>query len=171
MHPSAAAARGFTLLEVLVVLLIMGLMLGLVSALVLPDDRARLDVETRRLAQLLTLAGEQSRVSGRAIAWTVQPPGYRFSQRDTGAGWTEMTRSELLRPRELPAGMAITGLRVENAPSTGPMRLEFSTDGTASAFTIDLSLGTSRSAIAGSPVGEIVVLEEEGVRHALPSPP
>lgn len=171
MPVNPAADQGFTLLEVLVVLLIMGLVVGLVSVMVLPDDGARLDVETGRLAQLLALAGEQARISGRPIAWTVQPPGYRFWQRDPGAGWTEMSGAELLRPRELPAGLAITGLRVENTPATGPMRLEFSADGSASAFTIALNLGRAQSAIAGSPVGEIAVVASQGVRDGPPQPP
>lgn len=166
-----ATQTGFTLLEVLVVLLIMGVMAGLVSAMLLPDDRARLDVETGRLAQLLALAGEQAQASGQAIAWTVQPPGYRFWRRSPETGWTEMGEDQLLRPRELPAGMAVTGLRVENAASTGPMRLEFSADGASTAFTVELSMAAARSAIAGSPVGEVVVVPGEGVRDAVPSPP
>jgi len=168
---SAATGNGFTLLEVLVVLLIMGLLAGMATVLLLPDDRARLGVETERLAQLLVLASDQSRVSGLAIAWTAQPPGYRFWQRDPRAGWTEMTGNDLLRPRDFPAGMAISGLRVENSPATGPMRLEFGPHGAATAFTIGLSLGTERSTITGSPIGEIAVVRGAGARDALPSTP
>lgn len=168
---ATATCPGFTLLEVMVVLLIMGLLVGLVSALVLPDDQARLDVETERLAQLLALAGEQARISGHDVAWTVQPAGYGFSQRKAGAFWTEATGDDLLRSRELPAGMAIVELRVENTPATGPLRLEFRADGEALAFTIGLRLGTARSAIAGSPVGQITVVDSAGGRNALAATP
>lgn len=168
---SSAASTGFTLLEVMVVLLIMGLLVGLVSAMVMPDDQARLDVETERLARLLALAGEQSRISGHDIAWTAQPAGYGFLQREAGSFWTQITGSDLLRSRELPSGMAIVELRVENTPATGPLRLEFSAHGAPLAFTIGMRLGTARSAIAGSPIGEIAVVDNAGGRNALAAPP
>ena len=166
-RPSTArAGRGFTLLEVLVVLLVMGLLVGLASALVLPDDRARLAVEGERLARLLELAAEEARLGGHAIAWTAEPPGYRFSQHDPAIGWTEPGGRDLLRPRALPAGMALLGLRVENTPASAPLRLEFSSDGAAQAFTLELGLGTARATIAGSPLGEIAVVADAGGRDA-----
>ncbi|PZO06675.1 MAG: type II secretion system protein GspH [Lysobacteraceae bacterium] len=164
---ASTTGTGFTLLEVMVVLLIMGLLVGLVSALVLPDDQARLDVETQRLAQLLALASEQSRMGGHDIAWTVLPAGYGFLQREAGSFWTPVAGSDLLRARELPSGMAIVDLRVENTPATGPQRLEFNADGAALAFTLGLRLGTARSAIAGSPIGDIAVVDSAGVGNAL----
>ena len=65
-----APISGFTLLELLVVLLIMGLFAGLVGALAQPDERALLRFEADRLAQLLDLAAEESRLTGKPIAWT-----------------------------------------------------------------------------------------------------
>ncbi|MDP1716865.1 MAG: type II secretion system protein, partial [Burkholderiales bacterium] len=44
--------RGFTLIEMLVVMLIMGLLVGLVATITRPDDRALLRIEAERLAQL-----------------------------------------------------------------------------------------------------------------------
>ena len=70
--------RGFTLIEMLVVLMIMGLMVGLVSAIARPDDRALLQVEATRLAALLDFAAEHSRLTGKSIAWTANGPDYRF---------------------------------------------------------------------------------------------
>ncbi len=165
----ASAIRGFTLLEVLVVLMIMGLLVGLVSAVALPDERARLDVESERLARLLALAREEARFSGRAIAWTAEPPGYRFWQHDREHGWGEIRGRDLLLPRTLPRDMDVVGLRVENSPVTGPLRLEFNSDGTATAFTLELGLGRANSTIAGSPVGAIAVVEPEGGRDAVPA--
>jgi len=158
----ASASRGFTLLEVLVVLLIMGLLVGLISARLLPDDRARLGVEAERLARLLALAGEEARIGGDAVAWTAEAAGYRFWRQDAAAGWRELEDRDLLRPRTLPAGMAVLGLRVENAPASGPLRLEFSAGGAASAFSLVLGLGDERARITGSPVGVIAVDDAGG---------
>jgi general secretion pathway protein H len=160
----ASAGRGFTLLEVLVVLLIMGLLVGLVSAVLLPDDRARLAVESERLARLLALAGEEARIGGDAVAWTAGPAGYRFWRHDAAAGWHELEDRDLLRPRTLPAGMAVLSLRVENAPATGPLRLEFS------AGSLVLGLGEARAHITGSPVG-VIAVDAAGGRDALAPTP
>ncbi|GAB2663998.1 hypothetical protein GCM10027193_17560 [Arenimonas aestuarii] len=157
------------MLEVLVVLMIMGLLVGLVSAVALPDDRARLGLESERLARLLALAREEARFSGHAVAWTAEPPGYRFWQHDREVGWSEIRGRDLLLPRTLPRDMHLLGLRVENSPVTGPLRLEFSSDGAASAFTLELGLGKARTTITGSPVGHIAVIDDEGGHGAIPA--
>ena len=154
--------RGFTLIEMLVVLMIMGLFIGLVSTTWLPDDRAVLRLEAERLAQLLDFTATEAQLTGTSIAWTADASGYRFWRSGEDAEWTEIRDRELLRARSLPQGMAVSGLRVENLRPQGAMRLEFAPQGSSLAFTIGMSLGTERYAIAGSPVGEIRVLPGEG---------
>lgn len=155
-------ARGFTLIEVLVVLLIMGLFVGLVSAIVRPDDRGLLRVEAGRLAQLLDLAAAESRLTGKSIAWTADGPGYRFWRMSGHADWLEARDSDLLRARALPQGMVIRSLQIENGPAHGAMRLEFAPYNAALAFHIEMSLGAARYAVAGSPVGEVRAVAWEG---------
>ncbi|MDO8312725.1 MAG: prepilin-type N-terminal cleavage/methylation domain-containing protein, partial [Sideroxyarcus sp.] len=82
--------RGFTLIEMLVVLLIMGLLAGLVSTISQPDDRARLRVEVERLAQLMNIADTESRLTGKSLAWTADGPGYRFWKFSEDSGWSEI---------------------------------------------------------------------------------
>lgn len=154
--------RGFTLIEVLVVLLIMGLCVGLVSVIVRPDERGLLHVEAERLAQLLDLAAVESRLTGSAIAWTADGAGYRFWRRTGDGGWSEVRDSDLLRARALPQGMRISGLRIENMAARGLMRLEFVPQGATESYSIDLSLGAARYAVVASPIGEVQVVPGEG---------
>ena len=61
--------RGFTLVELLIVIVIVALAASLV-ALALPDrDAARLEEEGARLSALLEMARAESRVSGVAVRW------------------------------------------------------------------------------------------------------
>lgn len=160
-------SRGFTLIEMLVVLLIMGLLVGLVSTTTRPDERGQLRIEADRLAQLLELAGTESRLTGKSIAWTADGPGYRFWRFSEEAGWSEVADDDLLRARTLPAGMMISGLRVETMkPAGGQFRLEFAPNGSTLAFTIALSLGALHYRVSGSPIGEILALGDEGESHA-----
>jgi len=164
-----AGWRGFTLIEMLVVLMIMGLFLGLVSAVARPDDRAVLRLETERLAQLLDFAAAEARLTGRSIAWTADASGYRFWRSGDDANWSEIRDSDLLRARMLPQGVALSRFRVENMRPQGAMRLEFAPSGYSLAFTIAMSLGAERYAVTGSPVGDVRIVPGEGVADGKPA--
>jgi type II secretion system protein H len=125
---------GFTLIELLVVLLIMGLLAGLVGTFVRPDERAVLRVEADRLAQLLELAADESRLTGKPLAWTADATRYQFWRWRGDAGWIE-AREDSLRPRSLPPGMAVSGPRIEFDPYV------------PAAYEVRLSLGEAREQI------------------------
>ncbi len=154
---------GFTLIEMLVVLMIMGLLLGLVSVSAAPDDKALLRVEVERMAQLMDLAANESRLGGGPIAWTGDAKGYRFWRYSEASGWVPMN-DDVLRPRRLPDGMSLSHMQVENLPVTGPLRVEFNAHGAAPSFRIEMAFGKARHVVANSPIGEIRVLPE--MEHA-----
>lgn len=159
--PWNATETGFTLLEMLVVLVIMGLLAGLVATIAQPGDRARLRVEADRLARLLDLAATQARLTGRSVGWTADGSTYRFWQVTDDGLWLEIGGNDPLRARTLPSGMSITGFRVEAMRPPGAMRLIFEPDGIAPAFTVELSFGAAHFTIASSPVGEVQVVSRE----------
>jgi general secretion pathway protein H len=154
--------RGFTLIEMMVVLMIMGLFMGLVSAITRPDDRAVLRLEAERLSQLLDFAAAEAQLTGKPIAWTADASGYQFWRAVEDTNWSEIRDSELLRARALPPGVAIAAFRVESMRPQGAMRLEFAPEGSSLAFTIGLSLGTERYLVTGSPVGDVRALPDDG---------
>lgn len=164
VHRPMSKSGGFTLIEMLVVLLIMGLLVGMVSTVAQPDDKALLRVEADRLAQLMDIAATQSQYSGQPIAWTSDGASYRFWQFKENSGWSEMLDDDMLRLRTLPQGMTMSHLQVENRRSTDPMRVEFSAYGSVLAFSVEMSLGTARYTVVNSPVGEVRALPvAEGV--------
>jgi general secretion pathway protein H len=152
-------ASGFTLLEMLVVLLIMGLTVGLVTAIVRPDDRQLLRMEADRLAQLLDLASSEAQVAGTSIGWTSDGKSYRFWRVSDAGDWYEIRDAGTLRPRSLPTGMQISGLSVESMRQPGTMRLEFGAYVPSPAFAIELTFGNERCAVTGSPIGQVRVVE------------
>lgn len=166
---------GFTLIEMLVVLMVMGLCLGLVGVISRPDDRALLRLEAERLAQLLDFAATEAQLTGNAIAWTAETStststsAYRFWRLGDDALWTQIRDSDSLRARDLPQDVAVVALRVENMRPQGAMRLEFSPYGAALAFTVALSLGAERYVVAGSPTGDVRALPEEENSNGTPA--
>jgi general secretion pathway protein H len=160
---------GFTLIEMLVVVLIMGLLVGLVSVITRPDARGLLRIEAERLAQLLDFAVAESSLTGRPVGWTADGPGYRFWRFREDSGWSEIRDSDLLRERTLPPGMTISSLRVENMRPQGGMRLEFTPYAPPLFFSIELSFGTEHYAVAASANGIVQAVADEGQTHAAPA--
>lgn len=148
---------GYTLIEMLVVVVVMGILLSLVSVIAMPDARNRLHVETERLTQLLNLAASESRLSGKAVRWTSDGAGYRFWRLHEDGGWREVEdNNDLLRPRMLPNGMSITDFRMESMQRLDAMRVDFVPYGLSLAYTIVMSIGAERASIAASPVGDAI---------------
>jgi general secretion pathway protein H len=162
--------RGFTLVEMLVVLMVMGIFLGLVTVRMGVGEKDVLRNEAERLAQILDLAAEEARITGKSIAWTAEASEYRFWRLGTDNEWMEIRDNDLFRARALAPGVAISDLRVEAMRALNAMRVEFPPGGAMLAFTIDLSLGSAHYEVAASPVGEIRVSAGKGNSYAEMAP-
>ena len=159
MYRYGSRRAGFTLIELAVVLVILGLCASMVAAIVRPDERASVTLEAERLARLLELAALESRLTGSPITWTSDGNGYRFLRHPTADRGRRTHEPEALRPRALPPGMTIGGLRIETAAAPA-LRLDFAPHASALAFAMDLSFGAAHATISGSPLGDVRVKGE-----------
>ena len=83
--------RGFTLLELLVVVAIIALASAGVSLALRDTSQVQLERDADRLAALLESARARSRVSGVPVRWRATPGGFRFE----GLSPSELPDSEL----------------------------------------------------------------------------
>ena len=74
----AAAPRGFTLLEMLLVIVLAGILLSIVTVSVSPDPRQNLRQDAARIGQLFGIAADESRIRQAPILWEADLTGYRF---------------------------------------------------------------------------------------------
>jgi general secretion pathway protein H len=70
--------EGFTLLELLVVLVLMAVLTPVISINAAPDPRQSLTEQAQRLGLLLTLASDEARMRQQPISWEGDLNGYRF---------------------------------------------------------------------------------------------
>ncbi|GAB4350015.1 MAG: hypothetical protein Kow006_12260 [Gammaproteobacteria bacterium] len=112
-------SAGFTLIELMVVLLIIGLSVGFIvlSVSTRGDDRLA-EEEARRLAALIEMAQQEAIVHNRELAVTFGRDGYRFLRLEEKK-WQVISEDELLRPRELPPGIELKLTLEGDSPGIG----------------------------------------------------
>lgn len=78
--------RGFTLVELMVVLTIIGFVSAAV-VMAIPDPRGRIVDDADRFAARVAAARDEAVVTARTVSVWVSPSGYGFQRRENGA-WT-----------------------------------------------------------------------------------
>ncbi len=146
--------RGFTLLEMLVVLVIAGLLVSLASLSLTRNPRTDLNEEAQRLALLFESAGDEAQVRARPISWLPLDGGFRFDVH-TNDGWRPL-RDDLLGPRRWEGG--VTGVTIEYPGSdTHSDRIVFGTESIDTPVQVTLFSAVGRVTIIGTGNGRYEV--------------
>jgi general secretion pathway protein H len=89
---------GFTLLEMLLVLVIMAVLASIITINAAPDPRQALAREAQRIGQLMALASDEVRLRQQPIVWEADLRGYRFLI-GSGSDQRQLDDDDLLRER------------------------------------------------------------------------
>jgi general secretion pathway protein H len=151
----ATGSRGFTLIEVLVVVLLMVIVVGMVGLKIGGDEGRAVRQEADRLSVLLQTAQQEAILQGKVLALAMQEEGYEFQGLDVKRKFTPLN-DPVLRPRELPPAMSIISLTLDNVPAGKDGRIIlYPTGELPQAFVITLGQGEARWQVRGALNGTI----------------
>lgn len=106
-HHTICPAKGFTLLEVLVVIVIISILITLTTLAIGDRSTVEADEEINKIMTLVRLAKEEAVFQSRDFAISFWQKGYAFHEL-TPAGWQLMQDDGIFRERELPEDMKFT---------------------------------------------------------------
>lgn len=149
--------RGFTLLELLVVLVIVGIMLGVVSFNAMPSARQALQNEAQRIALLLQLARDEAIVRNRPIAFEVDQYHYRFLIRTENNEWLPIEQEDMLREREFKRAPVSLAVEPPMMGENNALRIIFGREPVDKPFVLTLAIGDDSVAIRADGIGNFAV--------------
>jgi general secretion pathway protein H len=164
--------RGFTLVEILVVVVIMALVISVtVLSVGVTGHDNQLDQETRRIEGLLDLLHERAVLEGRDFGVRIEPTAYEFVVYDTIRDrWLKFDDDGQYRRRELPAGIffqlqldsqvvvlkAIDRTFATDVPPPPPqLAIAASGEGTPFKLTLTRESTQARATVDGDALGKI----------------
>jgi general secretion pathway protein H len=107
MRNDGARIRGFTLIEILVVLVIMAIVISLaVLSINVTGRDTQIDQEGQRIEGLLEMLHERALIEGHDFGLRLEPAAYEFLAYDTRRSlWVPLDQEREFRRRTLPPGL------------------------------------------------------------------
>lgn len=152
----ARAARGFTLIEILVVILLIVIVLGMVGLSIGRDESRAVREEAERLAAVLNSVREEAIMQAQIVAVRFDASSYAFERMNQERKFEEIEGDSLMRARALPPEMEFSAVSLDGQPARQRARVVFFPTGVAqSAFAVTLQQGAAVWRVEGGLNGAI----------------
>ena len=150
--------RGFTLLEMMVVLVVASIMLSVATLSLMPSAQTVLRDESQRLAFLMENGAMASQAGGQPLAWSGSGNSYRFWLRSKEGEWLRIEHDNLLHSRTLPEAVRIGGISFDGRNIDPGSLVILSPELSAKSFRVSLVSGDLISDVVGNGLGKVEVV-------------
>jgi general secretion pathway protein H len=171
-------SKGFTLVEILVVVVIMAIVISIAILAVGTTGRdTQLDEESRRIEGLMGLLHERALLEGRDFGMRLEPAAYEFVVYDPRRDrWLTFDQEHEFRHRELPKGLSFQleldsqvvvikpidrTLAGDQAPPAPQLAIAASGEGTPFRLTLQRDGTAAKATVDGDVLGKITRLGSE----------
>jgi len=145
--------RGFTLIEILVVIVVLGIAAGLALALVAPDERDVSVREARRFAGALEYAAQRAQWRNELLGVSASRHTVRYWRRDAvNARWQVLEDDDILRTHALPETVDAMAVAFAGRAVASDAIVPLRASGRNEPFAFALATPTFRTVIAFDPL-------------------
>jgi general secretion pathway protein H len=160
----AVRRRGFTLVEILVVVAVIAIASGFVIVNLGGDDRRATEREASRLAGALEYAAARAQWRSETLGVSADGAGYRFWRRGPDNRWTAVRDDDVLVPRALPAQWTVAPVSYAGAPVAADAILPFRPSGRNEPYALQLASPAWSLVVAGDPLNRVQVAAQAASR-------
>ncbi len=158
MSVRGISERGFTLIEMLVVMVIIGIGATMVTLAIAPGSDRQLRGDAERLVDAFITAQSEARSDGRVILWRADDKGWQFERRARGqtlsTGSNDPVRPDRFERDELLSARSWGQEWPVTLTSQPPLPLAFDTEWIAAPLVLQLQAGADSLTITRNAAGQ-----------------
>lgn len=148
--------NGFTLLEIMVVLVIIGITLGFVGVNLAESDTDRLHQQGEELAAVLESVHDKAMDDGLTTAWTFDQGHSHLWRYDADHQWQDLQEAADAGFR-LSSDTRLVSMTINEQPAALTDKLVFSPEGINLPYALTLALGPAQLVLRGDAAGHVQV--------------
>lgn len=149
---------GFTLIEVAVVILIIGIMLGMAIVNIGQNENQTLGEEAKRVALLLEMAHEEAMTTGEPLSWTFSYDGrYSFWRINDKGEWQVITNNGFFHTGSLDERVRLIKLTSAGIDLKSDDRILFPPTGNITPFEITLAMKERYLNLSANAIGKVSI--------------